>query len=205
MHPENALPSAELSKEEISHLLFLLGQCQGETGLYRHYCHLLLWAHRPAEPLWPARACPCLLSWRPQLKGDGGFSPAQPHSSASLLQSWCVPAPFPTGRLSMLLFDFFFLTTMLALSISSSRADRIRSGKSSPVSHVESSGFFSFHWGKSPLHFRCFTKHPDGCREGSHGGWPPAQLLSPVLPTLGKASWILPSSITVWSPRKDPS
>lgn len=92
-------------------LLFPLGQCPGETGLYRHYCHLLLWAHRssrPAEPLWPARASPCLLSWRAQLKEDSGFSPAQPHSSASLLQSWGAPTPFPTGRLSMLLFDFLF-------------------------------------------------------------------------------------------------
>lgn len=128
----------------------------------------------------------------------------------SLLQSWCPPAPFPTGRLSMLLFDFFFLTATLALSISSSRADRIRSRKSSALSHVKSNGFFFFYWGKSPLHSRCFTKHPEGCREGSHGEWPPAQLLSPVVPTLGKASWILGPSITVWtstaqwSPRKDP-
>lgn len=184
MRPENALPGAELSKEEISHLLFLLGQCQGETGLYRHYCHLLLWAHRPAEPLWPARACPCLLSWRPQLKGDGGFSPAQPHSSASLLQSWCVPAPFPTGRLSMLLFDFI-LTTMLALSISSSRADRIRSGKSSALSHVKSSGFF-FPLGQIPSAFQVLYQAPRGMPRGEPWGMATCSALVPCAPNPGQ-------------------
>lgn len=89
-----------------------LGHCPGKTGLYKHYCHLLLWAPRssgPAELLCPARASLCSLSWSPsQLKGDGGLLPAQPHTSASLLQSRDDPTPFPVGRLSMLLFDFFF-------------------------------------------------------------------------------------------------
>lgn len=34
---------------------------------------------------------------------------------------------------------------------------------------------------------------------GSHGEWTHAQVLSPVLPTLGKASWILTSSTTLWA------
>lgn len=52
----------------------------------------------------------------------------------------------------MLLFDFFFLTATLALSISSSRADRIRSRKSSALSHVKSNGFFFFSIGANPLY-----------------------------------------------------
>lgn len=43
-----------------------LGHCPGGTSLYKHYCHLLLWAPRssgPTELLCSARASPCPPSW----------------------------------------------------------------------------------------------------------------------------------------------
>jgi len=86
----------------------------------------------------------------------------------------------------MLLFDFFS-KAVLALSIFSNGADRTRSGRSSALSHVKSSGiFFSIgkrlHWGKAlPSAFQVLYRAPRECSEGNRGVQTPTQLLSPVL------------------------
>lgn len=121
----------------------------------------------------------------------------QPHTSSSVLGSVGDPTPFPTGRLSVLLFDFFFPTAMLALSISSDGADRTGS-RSAARSHVKPNGFFFFYpLGKDctgaklcPLPLRCCTVLPRGAERGAvgHGHLPSSCLLFPH-PGARPAGW----------------
>lgn len=183
-----------------------LGHCPGETDLYKHYCHLLLWASRssgPPELLCPARTKLCSPSWSPsQLKEDGGLLPAQPHTTASLLQSVEDPTPFPTGRLAMLLFNFFFFQLPCwhcpssPTGLTEPGAEALLWVMLNPMAFFFAFFFFfsigkRLHWGKAlPSVFQVVYHAPSGCREGSCGTWTPAQLLSPVPPGWGKASWV---------------